>query len=133
MRALRTLTSLLIFACATLSAADLTGIWSGQVAGRRGEPEDVSFQFKIKGQTLTGLMFGDEVDLPIEEASIVGDKISFVVTVPNYYSGNKARVVYKGTVSGNEMELLRERILPPNETPPAKPTPNRPMKLKKIA
>jgi hypothetical protein len=118
---------------ATLSAADVTGIWSGQVSGRRGEPEDVSFQFKMKGQTLTGLMFGDEVDLPIEEASITGDKISFVVVMINYYSGNKARVVYKGTVTGNEMELHRERILPANETPPAKPTPNPPIKLKKIA
>lgn len=125
---------LILSTCAgVLSAADITGIWSGQVTGRRGEPEDISFQFKMKGQALSGLLFGDEVDLPIEDGSLTGNQVRFVVTTINYYSGNKARIIYTGTVTGNEMELRRERIAPPNETAPAKPAPNPVVKLKKIA
>ena len=48
----------------------------------------------------TGKMFGDEFDLPIEEATLVGDQVRFVVITKNYYSGTNTKFVYSGTVSG---------------------------------
>jgi hypothetical protein len=91
-------------------ASDVTGIWTGQQQGRRGEPEDVAFRFRLEGQALTGKLFGDEFDIPIAEGSFSGDQIRFSVTTTNYYSGTKSKFVYSGTLKGREMELVRERI-----------------------
>ncbi len=101
-----------------LSAADVSGIWTGQMPGRRGDPEDVAFQFKLKGTAVTGKMFGDEFDLPLEEASISGDQITFTITTTNYYSGTKTKVIFTGTIKDNEIELTRTRVGGP---PPRNP------------
>jgi hypothetical protein len=93
----------------TMFAADLTGIWTGQMPGRRGDKEDVSFQFKVNGSTLTGKMFGDEFDLALEQASVSGDQVKFTVTTTNYYSGSQVKVAFTGTIKGNEIELTRAR------------------------
>ena len=95
---------------ASALATDITGIWSGQQAGRRGEPEDLAFRFKLDGQSLTGKLFGDEFDLPISEGSVTGDQIRFIVTTTNYYNGTKTRFVYTGSIKDGEMELVRERV-----------------------
>jgi hypothetical protein len=97
-------------AAMTMFAADLTGIWAGQMPGRRGDKEDVAFQFKVKGSTLAGTMFGDEFDLPLEEASVSGNEIKFLVTTTNYYSGSQVKLVFTGTIKGNEIELTRARV-----------------------
>src|SRR5437588_6468992 len=91
-------------------ASDLTGIWAGQAPGRGGEKEDVAFQFKLNGSTLTGKIFGDEFDLPLEEGSVLGDQVKFTVTTTNYYSGNQVKAVFTGTIKGNEIEFTRVRI-----------------------
>ncbi len=101
---------MLISFCA-LSAADIGGLWMGQVPGRFGKVDDVSFQFKVSGITLSGKFFGDEFDLQIEEGLVQGDKISFIVTATNYYNREKFRTRYSGVIFGNEIELIRERIL----------------------
>ena len=101
-----------------LPAADVTGIWAGQMPGRRGDNEDVAFQFKLNGTTITGKMFGDEFDLPVEEASVSADQIKFTITTTNYYSGNKVKMMFTGTIKGNEIELTRTRAGgPPPENP----------------
>jgi hypothetical protein len=99
------------FAMATMTmfAADLTGIWTGQAPGRNGNKEDVTFQFKVNGSTLTGKMFGDEFDLPLEQASVSGDQVTFTIATTNYYSGTQVKSVYTGTIKGNEIELTRAR------------------------
>jgi hypothetical protein len=110
----------LVFSAAMLSAADLTGIWTGQMPGRRGgATEDVAFQFKLKDGAVTGKMFGDEFDLPLEEASVSGDQITFTITTTNYYSGTKTKVVFTGTIKGNEIELTRTRVGGPPRRNPA--------------
>jgi hypothetical protein len=93
-----------------VQAAEVDGIWVGQQQGRRGEPEDLAFRFKLDGQVVTGKMFGDEADLPISEGSFSGDQIRFVVTTTNYYSGTKTKFIYIGAIKNGEMELTRERI-----------------------
>src|SRR6266567_2918350 len=87
---------LLLAAC--LPASEIDGIWVGQQQGRRGEPEDLAFRFKLDGQVLTGKMFGDEFDLPISDGSFSDDQIRFVVTTTNYYNGTKTRFVYLGAI-----------------------------------
>ena len=101
-----------------MSAADVAGIWAGQMTGRRGEKEDVAFQFKLNGTAITGKMFGDEFDLPLEEASLTGEQIRFTVTTTNYYSGSQIKFVFTGAIKGNEIELTRSRVGgPPVEGP----------------
>ena len=108
----------LAIAAMTMFAADFTGIWAGTAPGRRGDKEDVAFQFKVNGSTLAGKMFGDEFDLPLEEASVSGDQVKFVVTTTNYYSRTQVKFVYTGTIKGNEIELTRTRVGgPPAEGP----------------
>ena len=106
---------------ATIYAADLTGIWTGQAPGRRGDKEDVSFQFKVNGSTLTGKMFGDEFDLPLEDGSVTGSQVKFTITTTNYYSGSKMKFVYTGTIKGEQIELTRSRA----GGPAAEGSPNR--------
>lgn len=109
---------LLSLAAALLPAAELSGIWTGLAPGRNDTKQDVAFQFKMTGQTLSGTLFGDEFDLPIEEASVTGEQFRFSVTTTNYYSGSKLKFVYSGTINGDSIELTRERVLKPGEKPP---------------
>ena len=92
-----------------LHGADLAGIWMGETTGRNGEKQDIAFQFKTARGNAVGVMFGDEVDLPLEDLKIEEDKVSFSVTTVNYYSGSRQTMVYTGTVSDKEMRLTRER------------------------
>lgn len=98
-------------------AADLNGIWTGQASGPRDAKdfkEDIAFQFKLaRDGSITGKLFGDETDLPLEEASLVGDKLKFSITSTNYYSGAKVKFLYSGTIKGDQLELTRERVLKP--------------------
>lgn len=124
---------LLLFAAAAAFASDLTGIWVGQIPGRNGGVDDIAFRFKLDGQSLTGKLFGDEFDLPITDAAQTGDQVKFVITTTNYYSGGKTKFQYTGTIKGDELELVRERIPAPDE----RPNPNRPpnkqtIKLKRL-
>ena len=116
MRLLRKSVLLCALAVSATVAADLNGIWTGQAPGRRGAKEDIAFQFKVtRAGSITGKLFGDEIDLPIEEASLVGDKLKFSITTTNYYSGAKLKFLYSGTITGDQIELTRERVLKSDE------------------
>ncbi len=93
-----------------LFGAELAGIWMGEVAGKNGEKQDVAFQFQVKGGgVVTGVMFGDEFDLPVEELRVEGDRVSFTVTSTDYYSGRKTKSLFTGMVTGAGLELVREQ------------------------
>jgi len=127
----RTLPAFLFLATSVL-AADITGIWSGQQQGRRGEPEDVSFRFKLDGQSLTGKMFGDEFDLTITEGSVSGDQIRFILTTTNYYSKTKSVFIYTGAIKGAEIELVRERVPTVEDKAAKRPVFTQTLKLKRL-
>ncbi len=97
---------------ATASAADVTGIWMGQIKAEEDEKQDVSFQFKTANNMITGTMFGDEFDLPVGDLKLTGDHIQFTVTNTNYYNGEKVKFTFTGTIRGNQIELTRERVEP---------------------
>src|SRR3954468_13912372 len=109
----------IVFWVSLASAADLTGIWTGQIPGRNGGADDVAFQFKLDGQTLTGKLLGDEFDIAIADGSLKGDDVRFTLTTTNYYSGGKTVFLYTGTVKGAELELVRERVPQADDRPPA--------------
>ena len=101
-------------------------------AGPNGEIQDISFQFRLNGNTLTGKMFGDEFDLPIEDGSITEEQIKFVITTTNYYSGNKTKFVYTGTIRGDEIELNRERAERDKENGDKRENAKQTLKLKRL-
>jgi len=95
-----------------LSAADISGIWMGNLTGgRRNTVQDFAFQFVQKGATLTGKLYLDYGSTPILKGTIDGDKISFQV-VAREQSGNEineAVLRFTGTLKDGEIEITRER------------------------
>jgi hypothetical protein len=97
-----------ILSVSTMLAADVSGIWSGQTTDRNGDLQDLSFRFTWKGNTLIGKMYGDNESTPIEDAGISGNQITFMVTTE--LNGAITKFLYTGTVTGDEMDLLRKRV-----------------------
>lgn len=112
--------------------ADLTGVWTGQQPGRYGHMEDITFQFKVDGDKLTGKLFGDEFDIAIGDATLSDDAIRFTVTTRNYYSGGETVFKYSGTVKGSQIELVRERVQKPEERAANRPVQKQTITLKKV-
>lgn len=96
----------------TLVAADLSGIWMGQVPGRRGGGgTDISFQFAQEGDKLSGKLYEDIGSSPFMEGGIEGNQLYFVV-VAREQAGNQVNLVtyrYEGKVIDGHLELTRER------------------------
>ena len=105
-------TILLVVAFAAM-AADVTGKWVYEQAGRGGgNPTQVTLNLKASGSTLTGSMVrpgrgGDPMESQISDGKIDGDNISFKVTMD--MGGNSQTSEYSGAVSGNEMKLKISR------------------------
>jgi hypothetical protein len=95
----------------TLSAADLAGIWVGQIPGRNGDLQDVAFKFTQTGATLGGKLYGDYQSTPISEGKISGDQITFLVIAQEQAGNqiNQTRLRFTGTIQTGEIELTRER------------------------
>ena len=62
-----------------IAAADLTGIWTGQMPVRKDDKLDVAFQFKQTGNAMTGKIYGDYKSTPIVEGKVSGDSVTFFV------------------------------------------------------
>jgi hypothetical protein len=98
-----------------LFGGDLSGIWVGQiVAGRFGELQDVAFKFTQNGATLTGKMYGENESQIISEGKIEGDQITFRIS--NEMNGGQSRFLFTGMRKGDEIQLIRQRELPPGDT-----------------
>ena len=88
-------------------AADISGKWTAQVPGRDGQTRETTFNFKVDGEKLTGTTTGMNGDVPIADGSIKGDAVTFNV-VANF-NGTDVKIVYKGTVAGDEIKFTRQR------------------------
>ena len=83
-----------------LLAADVTGKWAAQ---SENGPSWI-FNLKSDGSTVTGTIQGnDGKDRPINEGKLEGSDISF--SVDSEWQGNPITLVFKGKVSGDEMQL----------------------------
>ena len=125
---LRRLVLLCAQACllaATLAAANVSGIWTGQITDKNGDPVDLSFRFEQNGDKLTGKMYGDNESTPITDGKVDGAQITF--SVGSELNGSISSFVYVGTMEGDEISVTREHL-------PAKPgTPKQVVRLKRVA
>jgi hypothetical protein len=92
---------------AVATAADLSGKWAGDMPGRGGDTTPTTFTFKVDGDKLTGSMTGPQGDIPLQEGKVAANQISFSTTLD--FGGNSVKIVYKGTVSGDQIKMTRER------------------------
>jgi hypothetical protein len=86
----------------SLTAGDITGKWSGEVPAR-GETAKATFVFKVDDGKATGTMTGPQGEVALQDVTIAGDQISFSTT------GGNAKILFKGTVSGDQIKMTRQR------------------------
>jgi hypothetical protein len=102
------LTVLIMVGVACLYAADITGKWNAEFDSQVGTQKYV-FDFKVAGTALTGKAIsnigGTEATTDIAEGKINGNDITFVENLD--YQGMALRIAYKGTVSGDQIQLSR--------------------------
>jgi hypothetical protein len=107
--------AVLIFAgLVCVYGADITGKWTAQFDSQVGV-QKYSFDFKVEGSKLTGTATStikgedgavvNEAKTQILEGKIEGDKISFSENLS--YTGMDLKIVYTGTISGNEIKFSR--------------------------
>ena len=99
--------SSVVLLLALAMAADIAGKWTGDMPGRGGDTTATTFNFKVDGEKLTGTMTGPQGDIPLQEGKVAGSQISFSTTLD--FGGNTIKLLYKGTMSGDQMKMTRER------------------------
>ena len=75
--------------------------------GRGGETASTTFNFKADGEKLTNTMTGPQGEIPLQEGKVAGNQLSFSTTLD--FGGNSVKIVYKGTLTGDQIKLSRER------------------------
>lgn len=108
-------TTILLVIAIGAFAADVSGKWTYEQAGRNGGPaRQVTITLKQDGSTLTGSVpgfarGGGEAPPPtqITNGKVEGDKVSF--EVKREMGGNTMVTKYEGTVAGDEMKLKMTR------------------------
>jgi opacity protein-like surface antigen len=100
---------LLVLAFTSLSAADVDGKWTAQMAGRDGQTREQTFTFKADGEKLTGTISGmmGGADTEIKDGTVKGDDIAFAVV--RSFQGQEMKILYKGKVSGAEIKFTSQR------------------------
>ncbi len=99
--------TLLFFALGSMSAlaADFNGKWTGDVPGRNGNPQTLTFDFHVAGSTLTGKITTPRGDVDISNGKVDGDSISFDQVLN--FNGNSFTISYKGTADGDTIKFTR--------------------------
>jgi hypothetical protein len=106
MEALRRLS--LILACLSvslLSAADIVGVWQGQLtmAGARGEQRrEVVLTLAVSRSRLTGTMTADGETAEVLDGTVKGRKVSFAITSG---ADNVPRFIFNGSIVGDTLTL----------------------------
>ena len=98
---------MLLLLAAGAQAADVSGKWSGDVPGRGGDTTPATFTFKADGEKLTGSMSGPQGELPLQDGKVSGSQVSFTTTIDA--GGNSIKILYKGTLSGDQLKMTRQR------------------------
>jgi hypothetical protein len=99
--------SLVFIAFSAAWAADIDGKWVALYTGRDGQPRETTFNFKVEGNKLTGTVTGRRGDYPIIDGKIIGDDVTFTVTIN--IGGSEVKLNYKGKVAGEEIKFTRAR------------------------
>ncbi len=90
---------------AGLAAADgpsLEGKWKGQMQAPNGGPlVDISFDFHVAGEKLTGTVSSEYGQEQISDGVVKGEDVSFVVNA----QGGQIKITYKGKAAGDDLKL----------------------------
>lgn len=106
-------TTILLALTMVALAADVSGKWVYEQAGRGGgNPVQVTLTLKADGASLTGNLSrpgrdGNVMEMPISDGKVDGSNISFKVTMQ--MGGNSMTSEYSGTLSGDELKLKISR------------------------
>jgi hypothetical protein len=89
-------------------AADVTGKWTWEQAGRGGgNPATITLTLKADGGKLTGTLSqpgrNGNMDTEITDGTVNGNAISF--TIKRSFNGNDMVTPYKGTLDGDTLNL----------------------------
>jgi hypothetical protein len=107
LRTLSFASAFVLAATLVAQAADISGKWTAQVPGRDGQTRETTFTFKAEGEKLTGTTSGRNGDVPITDGTVKGDAIAFTVVMN--FNGQEVKLLYKGTVAGDEIKFTRQR------------------------
>jgi hypothetical protein len=89
------------------AAADVSGTYKAEVAGRNGNTQTMTMNLKADGGALTGSITTPRGDNPISDGKVDGDKISF--TQKMSFNGNDMVIKYTGKVEGDSIKFTRTR------------------------
>jgi len=117
----------LLLAAAIAPGTDLSGIWTGHIADRNGDLQDLSFRFEQHGDVLSGKMYGDNESIPITDGKVAEDAITFLVTTE--LNGSITKTLFTGTLTNGEIHATRGRI---GGVKPEKPAPKQTFVLKRL-
>ena len=81
---------------AAASAADLNGKWKGDMKMPDGGSLEISFNFHVDGEKLTGTVANTYGEEQITEGSVKGDAIAFIIMA----GGGQFKLTYIGQVVG---------------------------------
>jgi hypothetical protein len=107
-------TSILLVVALGLFAADVTGKWTYEMAGRQGgQPRPVTLNLKADGSKLTGTVSGmmgrggggggTPPDMEIMNGKVDGNNVSFETKME--FNGNTRVTKYEGALAGDELKL----------------------------
>jgi hypothetical protein len=88
-------------AASSANAADLTGKWQGTMQTPDGQSLEISFNFKLDGEKLTGTAASSYGEEQITDGTVKGDAISFVILA----GGGQFKITYKGKVVGEDLKF----------------------------
>jgi hypothetical protein len=94
---------LILVAAAALLAADVSGKWKASFTSSDGQTRESMLTLQADGEKLTGTMSGRTGESKIQDGTVKGDEITFVVV--RNFNGDDIKFNYKGTVTGNKMAL----------------------------
>ena len=83
-------------------AADVTGVWTGNISSPNGDFA-LTYTFKQDGQKLTGTVTGPTDPIEIQEGKVEGDKISFWLQVD--MGNGVVKFTSKGTIKDDTITL----------------------------
>ncbi|HEY2013918.1 MAG TPA: hypothetical protein VGH38_10485 [Bryobacteraceae bacterium] len=107
-------TTVLLVVALGVFAADVTGKWTYEMAGRQGgTPRPVTLNLKADGSKLTGTVSGmmgrggggggTPPEMEIQNGKVDGSNVSFETKME--FNGNTRVTKYEGTLSGDELKL----------------------------
>ena len=116
------------FLALPLLAADIGGIWVGQLTEPNRDPTDYSFRFAQIASALSGKMYTDNESVPLKDLKVEGSHIVFTVTTE--LNGQINKFHFSGEIQGSEIQLERTRESSKNED---KPGPKLALRLRRLA